>query len=290
MTTRLLGSAGVLFVLVLAACSDPASPAAQGGQGGQGNSGGSGGTGPVMGCPASPDDLISDFKTDNSIAAADGRQGGWYVYGDTSATAMFNPPKTDPYPIDTANGNTSCSGAGSLHLKATGFAQWGAALGTDFKPRVSGMPKPTYDATKYKGVAFWAKGAAEIKHVQVKFPDINQDPEAALVAADACIYTSGSQYNCSPYVVVFGAEGAAAPLFTNYATTKIDTTWRRFEVLFADAHQDPGNPGYKTPPADKLDVAHLTGVAIQVNANYDAAGAASANDFEIWIDDVEFIK
>ena len=290
MTMRLLASTGVLVALALGGCSDPASPAAQGGQGGQGNTGGSGGTGTV-GCPdaSKADDLISDFKTDNSIAAADGRQGGWYVYGDDAPTAMFNPPKTDPYPIDAANGN-SCSGAGSLHLKGTGFAKWGAALGTDFKPRVVGMPKPTYDATKYKGIAFWAKGSAEIKHVQVKFPDINQDPEAALVAANACIYTAGSQYNCSPYVVVFGAEGPAAPLFTKYATTKIDATWRRFEVLFADARQDPGNPGYSAPPADKLDVAHLTGMAIQVNANYDAAGVASANDFEIWIDDVEFIK
>jgi hypothetical protein len=292
MTTRILGSACSLFALVLAACSDPASPAGQGGQGsgGQAGTGGSGGSGPVVGCPSVPDDLISDFKTDNSIAAADGRQGGWYVYGDDVAGSMYSPPKTAPFPIDAANGNTSCSGAGSLHLKATGFSQWGAALGTDFKPTVTGMPKPTYDATKYKGIAFWAKGAAAIKHVQVKFLDINQDPAAALVPADACIYTAGSAYNCSPYVVVFGAEGDAAPFFTKYATSQIDTTWKRFEVLFADAHQDPGNPGFKTPPADKLDVAHMTGIAVQVNANYDAQGKASANDFEIWLDDVEFIK
>jgi hypothetical protein len=290
MTTQILGSVCCLFALALAGCSDTSTPSAQGGQGGQGNTGGTGGTGPAAGCPTTPDNLISDFKTDNSIAAADGRQGGWYVYGDDTKTAIYSPPKTDPYPIDTGNGNTSCSGAGSLHLKATGFAQWGAALGTDFKPRVAGMPKPTYDATKYKGVAFWAKGSAPIKHVQVKFPDINQDPEAALVAADACIYTAGSAYNCSPYVIVFGAEGTAAPLFTKYATTQIDTTWKRFEVLFADAHQDPGNPGLSAPPADKLDVAHLTGMAIQINANYDAQGQPSANDFEIWIDDVEFIQ
>jgi len=264
-------------LLVPVACS-PASEADPGGSGGTG--------GGASNCPKVAEDLISDFKMDNSIAATpDGRQGGWYVYGDSKGT--FSPPLVSgaAYPIDSAVGNTNCSGAGSLHTKATGFAEWGAALGTDFKPRASSTDlKPTYDATKYRGVAFWAKGSAPISHVSVKFPDFYQDKEAQPDGV-GCIYTAGSQYNCSPYLVQFGVS----TLFPNYANAVIDTTWRRFEVLFADTKQDPGNAGWTIPPGDKLAVSQLTGMAIQVNADY-SSGSAKANDFEIWIDDVEFIK
>jgi len=261
--------------IVALACSSPG--ADNSGTGGSGNQG--------TNCPKVADDLISDFKTDNSIAATpDGRQGGWYVYGDTKGT--FSPPLNTAvaYPIDSTVGNTNCSGPGSLHTKATGFAEWGAALATDFKPRASTADlKPTYDATKYRGVAFWAKGSAPISHVSVKFPDFYQDNEAQPKDV-GCIFTAGSQYNCSPYLVQFGV-----PAFPNYVNATIDTTWRRFEVLFADAKQDPGNAGWTIPPGDKLVVSQLTGMAIQVNADY-SSGSAKANDFEIWIDDVEFIK
>ena len=63
-------------------------------------------------CPAT-DDLISDFTMDNGVYPVDGRQGGWYTYGDPTPTAMI------AYDIDSAAGGP-CSGAGSLHVKATG--------------------------------------------------------------------------------------------------------------------------------------------------------------------------
>jgi hypothetical protein len=70
---------------------------------------------------------------------------------------------------------------------------------------------------------------------------------------------------------------------------QVDTTWKRFDVLFADTQQDMYNAGFHTD-ANQLDTKHLTGMAIQVNAKYSAAGVASANDFELWIDDVNFIE
>jgi hypothetical protein len=60
------------------------------------------------------------------------------------------------------------------------------------------------------------------------------------------------------------------------------------DIFFADTLQDPYNPGYHTS-ADKLDVKHLTGMEIQVGVIY-VSGSPTANDFEIWIDDVRFIK
>lgn len=249
-------------------------------------------TGALANCPVGADDLISDFTTDNSIAASDGRQGGWYVYGDPMGT--FDPPKIDgaAYPIDATMGNSACSGPGSLRLKATGFTGFGAAMGTDFKPRQVAdggamPPKGIYDASKYRGVAFWAKSAAPVKLVQVKFPDVNTDTEAPPHETDNCILNAASRMNCSPYLVKFG-EPTATTVFPKYSAAQIDTTWRRFEVLFEDTKQDPTNPGF-IPTPNKLDVTRLLGMAIQVNADFSTM-PPTANNFELWIDDVQFIR
>jgi len=140
--------------------------------------------------------------------------------------------------------------------------------------------------------------------VQISFPDIYTDgaaprhdmpdptdPTLPPLCTDCrCIYNAASQYNCSPYLVQFGLKGdASADLaFANYANVQIDTTWKRFEVHFADTKQDPGNGGYHTI-ANKLTVDQLTAMAIQVNADY-STGSAKPRDFEIWLDDVAFIK
>lgn len=268
----------------------PASPG--GGSGGTTGDGSTSEVGAVASCPVGTDDLISDFTTDNSIAASDGRQGGWYVYGDPMGT--FDPPKVAgaAYPIDATMGNTACSGPGSLRLKATGFTGFGAAMGTDFKPRQAAdggamPPKGIYDASKYRGVAFWARSAAPVKLVQVKFPDVNTDTEAPPHDTDNCILNAASRMNCSPYLVKFG-EPAATTVFPKYSNAQIDSTWRRFEVLFADTKQDPTNPGF-IPTPDKLDVTRMLGMAIQVNADFSKTPPA-ANDFELWIDDVQFIR
>lgn len=264
--------------------------------------GGDGGGMLPAGCSTNQDDLISDFKTDNSVHPADGRQGGWYTYGDM--LGHFATPSG--YDIDATMGGP-CSGAGSLHLNATGFADWGAATGVDFKPRSPAVdggasPKMTYDASKYRGIAFWARSAAPLDGLQVSFPDLYTDgaapPHAMMDLFDptnmcsdcACIYSGGSWQNCSPYLVQFGkkGDGGAATQFTKYMDLQVDTTWRRFEVLFADTRQDPGNLGYKGP-GDKLTTDKLTSMALQVNPNYDVMPKA-ARDFELWIDDVTFIR
>jgi hypothetical protein len=237
-------------------------------------------------CISIADDLIADFSKDNGLNPADGRQGGFYLYGDDNGT--FDPPKVgnDAYPIDSANGNPACSGPGSFHTKASGFSSWGAAMGTDFMP-TSGDFKGTYDASKYKGVSFWAKAGSALKGVQVSFPDIYTDAKGNPNALDStlypCAYIPGATNNCSPYLVKLGD-----PNFSNYTDYKIDTEWKRFDIYFADTKQDQYNPGFHTE-ADHLDTSHLTGMAIQVNADY-STGKAAANDFELWIDDVNFIK
>jgi hypothetical protein len=252
-----------------------------------------------------PADLISDFAVDNSLASVDGRQGGWYTYGDP----LGHFATSRGYDIDDQEGNPNCSGPGSLHVKGTGFAMWGAATGVDWKPRPSDGDggygdKMTYDASKYRGIAFWAKSTAPLDGVQVSFPDLYTDgaapahdmPDPTSATAPPlctdcrCIYNAASEYNCSPYLVQFGikGDGGAAVAFAGYAGAQVDTTWKRFQVLFVDLRQDPGNGGYH-PPTDRLTVDKLTAMAIQINPDY-STGSPVARDFEIWLDDVSFVR
>ncbi len=285
------GAAAVLF----AACSPAASSSGTGGRSGSGSGGsGSGGSGLGANCINSNDDLVADFKTDNGLNPVDGRSGGFYTYGDPSEKsgtplATLNPAEGAPGTIDSSMGNSECSGSGSFRVTATGFKIWGAALGTNFAP-MEGSFKGWYDATKYKGLSFWAKAAKELTGVQVSFPDVYTDGGANATDADptatiVCAYGPATT-NCSPYLVKFGDSA-----YPNYVNYKIDTTWRRFDITFADTSQDQNNaPGYLLPNIGHLDLKHLTAMAVQVNAIHNADMSVTANDFDIWIDDVNFIR
>jgi hypothetical protein len=165
----------------------------------------------------------------------------------------------------------------------------------DFVPKATNSAgisvKGTYDATKYKGISFWAKAAATLKLVQVKFIDAYTDAEGDPTSFDsmafACALVPNFPNNCSPYIVKF-SQGTADANYPNYDKTAIDTDWKRFDVLFADAKQDKFNPGQMSPN-NMLDSKHLLGFAIQVNADF-STKPPIANDFEIWLDDVRFIR
>jgi hypothetical protein len=208
------------------------------------------------------------------------------------------PPEGSGVRPDLTVGNPSCSNGGSLHVIAMGFADWGAATGVDFKPKTTTdagiSAKGTYDASKYRGISFWAKAAAPVKFVQVKFTDPYTEIPSVLPMASWCQYKAGATNNCSPYLVKFGYGYTGSDLvavssdYPKYKTTEIGTDWKRFEILFADTKQDQFNPGTKSP-GDHLDVTQLMGMAIQVNSDHSTV-PPTPNDFEIWIDDIGFVK
>ena len=285
---RVIGFTASVGFLAAGCPASTATPADGGG-------GGTGGSGPPI-CTASDDDLISDFTMDSGVHQVDGRMGGWYTYGDRSGFGVLDPAEGGTATPDLTTGNTDCSGSGSLHVTAMTFTDWGAAFGTDFMPKVpdamSMMVKGPYDASKYKGIAFWAKATKPIKFVQVKFTDPYTEPSSILATDQRCFFTSDPALkptkNCSPYIVKFGygneTDATVAADFPAYKNYKIDTTWKRFTVMFADTKQDQYNLGQQSP-GNKLDVAQIMGMAIQVNSD-----PPTANDFEIWVDDVSFIK
>jgi len=248
--------------------------------------------------------VLSDFTNDNGLNPTDGRRGGWYTYADKSGLGTLDPKEGSHAEPDLSVGNPTCSKEGALKVTAMGFTDWGAAMGVDFMPTVSddagNQAKGTYNASKYKGVAFWAKAVAPIRFVQVKFTDPSTDLPSILPADQQCVYDAMAANNCSPYIVKFGygweatgQDGGAqdpsvATTWPAYANYKVDTTWKRFEVLFADTRQDNRNPGLQSP-GNKLDITKLMGMGIQINSDHSTM-PPTANDFEIWIDDVTFIR
>jgi hypothetical protein len=282
-------------LMSIAACTPSSNASGSGGSTGSGGSSGTGGIGNPN-CINSPDDLIADFTMDNGLHQVDGRVGGFYTYDDMTTTGVLTPPDGGPDPIDTSTGNT-CSGPGSFHVTATGFTTWGAATGTDFVAQIStpmGMKKGTYDASRYSGVSFWAKATAPLTGVQVSFPDVWTDgnawPTAVDSTVDPCVYLAGSTTNCSPYLVKLGS-----PDYPAYMNTQIDTGWKRFDIKFADTTQDKDNgpggvAGMGLQQKPGIDLQHLTAMAVQVNAIHNADSSITANNFEIWLDDINFTK
>jgi hypothetical protein len=248
-------------------------------------------------CPTNPDDLISDFTTDNGVTG-DGKIGGWYTYGDKSGRGTLVPAEGGGVVPDLTVGNPSCSGPGSLHVTGAGFADWGAAMGADFKPKMQSdagtVGKGSYDASKYRGISFYAKAAAPVKFVQVALKDPQTDLPSILPLDAQCVFDATMPTkNCSPYLVKFGygyldTDAGVDTDFPAYLNYKIDTNWKRFEILFSETKQDRTNPGIQDP-GNKLDTAHLTGMSIQVNSDHSTV-PPTPTDFEIWVDDITFIR
>jgi hypothetical protein len=128
------------------------------GAGGCGGGGGGGGADAGLG----PVDMIDDLEDgDDAILAAGGRQGAWSTFHDETKGAVQTPS-------DTMFTATMGGADGSKFAAATtgmGFTDWGAGMGLDLNApdEVGGtMTRGPYDASKYKTIAFSAKGNVTI--------------------------------------------------------------------------------------------------------------------------------
>jgi hypothetical protein len=140
------------------------------GSGGNTSGPGSGGstTSSGGGVTIPPDGLIDDLEDGNGgINPVDGRVGYWYVYNDETPGAMQSPEPMTPF-LPVAGGAVSTLNA--ANTTGTGFTTWGAGMGFDLnnmgdKTGGPGM-KEIYDASKWQGIAFHAKG--NIPSIRVK--------------------------------------------------------------------------------------------------------------------------
>lgn len=236
--------------------------------GAAGTSGGPGGAAGSQPCYA-PADLLSDFGSTAVLAEVDGRHGTWRTYNDHTVGGTQQPSESAALPIPTASdaGNPACSGGGSLHVKASGFSDWGSGFFVPLASTPSQQPHQPYNASRFSGVSFWARAAAPMRATRVEAWDPYTTSPSILSADQACVHSAGAVNNCSPYGATIG-DGL------------IDTTWRRFEVHFADMKQDPLNPGQQSP-GNVVDSSRLTTIVFRVGPG---------QNWEMWVDDVTMVR
>jgi hypothetical protein len=206
--------------------------------------------------PANADDAIANFEDGTgAVLQVGGRGGGFYMFNDGTGT------QTPPVGmLPPATKTDRCTSTYALCMSGKGFMTWGAGMGTDFAPTSGGMgmgTKQTYDASAYKGVAFWAKSNTTTASVRVGFKDKDTAPEGGQCDAMA---TSGAQA-CND-------DFGKALSFTN--------AWQPFTVLFSDLTQ--AGWGKAAPSFDKKAV---YSIQFQVSQGV---------DFDMCIDDVSFVR
>jgi hypothetical protein len=146
--------------------------------------------------------LIDDFEDgDTRIPLVDERAGAWIAYNDGTATQHPRPGST--FPADRIPGGRGGSRFG-LHVRGGKFSKWGAALAIELSPR------RCYDASAYAGVAFWARGRAELR-VNLKMVQVVTEE-----------YGGSCQRDC------YDSHGAPRTLTRD---------WRRYEVRWEDVAQ-----------------------------------------------------
>jgi hypothetical protein len=195
---------------------------------------------------ASNEELIDDLNDgDRFIPSVNGRAGAWFDSHDSSPNAkMYPDPNTGFSPTDTGD---SCRKF-AAYVTGSGYVLWGADLWF-------GLGSP-YNASKYKGISFWAKiDAATSSALRVSFPDKDTQPEGNLCQTNVA---SGS-------TACYDHYGYRPP---------VTTTWTKYTVAFSQLTQEGwGHAGSAFDPAS------LYQVLFQI-----PVGAT----FGIWIDDVAF--
>jgi hypothetical protein len=209
-------------------------------------------------------ELIDDMEANSGqVALTNGRNGFWFTYGDGTDGGVETPGSGLPF-TDSMNSPprvvpasfVSFTGAESNYAAQTsgsGFAMF-AGMGVNFK-----NPRVAYNASAYSGFVFWGRigGDSSVSVVRFLVPDANTDP-----AGGICTPAS----KCSDYL---GTD------------ITLSTSWQQFTVLYTDLAQ----VGFGSPVETNLDAMAVYGVEFQVSTK-----APAGEPFDIWIDDLYFIK
>jgi hypothetical protein len=205
--------------------------------------------------PSNMDDVVATFEEGTgAVLQVGGRGGGFYMFND--GTGMQTPP---PGMLPPAAKIDRCGSTYALCMSGKNFMTWGAGMGTDFAPTSAGMgmgTKQTYDASAYKGVAFWAKSNTATASVRVGFKDKNTAPEGGQCDAMATMGAAA----CND-------DWGKAISFTN--------AWQPVTLLFSDMMQAGWGKAFTA-----FDNKAVYSIQFQVSQ-----GA----DFDLCVDDLVFV-
>jgi hypothetical protein len=233
-----------------------------------GTTGAAGATGAAVDCTmdqGTTADTVSDFEDGTgSVLASEMRNGGWYSYVDPTATCMVVPaPNATATAAEIPGGR--CMSMFAMHFTGMGCTTWGAGVGTDLAAPAAaadaGVPTTTamkvpYDVSGFTGVSFWSR-ADKGSSMRFKMP---MTDDTKVSDGGKCVEPSATSTNCSDD---FGA---------NIALT---SKWVKHTVTFSTMKQEGWGKVFPWTPGD------VTSIQFQVPA---------APSFDVWIDDVSFVK
>lgn len=211
-------------------------------------------TGSAPECVIPDNAILSTFEDGaNGIKQVEGRNGGWYVYNDKTPGATQSPAEGKV----AATGGGACGTDFALKTTGSGFATWGAGIGTDLKGM--GANKSPYDVSKYQGITLWLKAGRADMPVRVKLTDTETTQKA-----------NGG--NCE------NPAAGAAVCDNAYGTgLTLTTEWKKYQLPFAEMTQEIWGKKLNAFPASSI-------LALQIQV-----GAADGKDgFELWVDNVGF--
>lgn len=231
--------------------------------GGGGTSSGSGGSS-VAGSSGAGGavalDLIDDLEDGNAairVVSTPTRDGIWDTANDMSAGGMQTPPPSMFSPIALGRDVPYAGDKYAAYTQGSGFGTYGAFMNVTMRSWPDYAMAPTYDASGYVGLSFWAKvGPRSTSSVRVRFVSADTDPRGG---------------KCK-------TAGSTGQLCYNhfYEDVPLRTSWARYQIRFSDFVQ--GNSGEIFPA---VNLGQMYGLEFYF---------LSGTNFEVWIDDLSFIK
>jgi hypothetical protein len=238
----------------------------EGGLGGDGSVGTEGGTGGTAagdssdGEGASVLDLIDDMEDGDpfiQLVATPRRDGLWDTANDGTPAGTQLPAPSSFRPVLLSGSVPHAGDQYAAYTKGNGFTNYGAFMNVTMRSWADYNVTPTYDASGYAGISFWAKvGASSTTKVRVRFISADTDPR-------------GGTCNLS---------GSVSELCYNhfYQDVSVATSWTRYSINFAEFVQ--GNSGRIFPA---INLSRMYGLEFFFGAG---------TSFEVWIDDLSFVR
>jgi endo-1,4-beta-D-glucanase Y len=243
-----------------------------------------------MGCAITPG-LIADFEEGGMtpvIVAHEERDGAWEMYNDKTSGA------TQTMTIEPSGGTAMCD-KNALHVKGTGFSDWGAGFGFSLKGTPE-MPS-VYNATArgFSGIRFKAKaGTGADPKSPVRFNVSTPWTESKDNAGGQCTPTTATAekaaVDCYQHAGRFMPPGSGAGQLTS--------TFQTFTYCFDRDLYPLSLPSNLTPEQRASIGTNMLKVQFQFNAGKDYSGGYTESDypafakslpFDFWIDQIEFI-
>jgi Leucine-rich repeat (LRR) protein len=186
-----------------------------GGAGGRGV-GGAGPGGASAGAPQDCGARIDDMEDyDGHICAGQGRVGAWYVFHDATEGGVQWPAETPPgtgIEMSLIPGGRDASRV-AVHTYGGDFTYWGSGVGLDLN--YDGAKYRLYDASRYRGLHFWARSSKrDLLRVRVNTEsktDVKYGGTCDVSGAGDCPGPSGANIRLLPewrdYTVTFEELG-----------------------------------------------------------------------------------